>query len=341
MMVLARRVGTGTAVAVLLSTAVLASDAAAAPPGCGDVVTASTRLTTDIGPCAHDGLIAGADNITINLGGHRVFGQAGTAGDGVGIRVPGRTGVTVRNGRVTDFDAGVSVEDGASHNSIRDLLLRDNIGDVNESDFGDGIAVSGANDNVIRENTVVHNGPFDGIGLFGPSSRNSVEKNVVRENDLPFVESFSMDDGIRVEGPGAKENVVRKNAVNRNGLDGIAVFSDQRTGNLNTANVVEKNTVEANGFGFLDARPGDGIRLFLRANETLVNGNEVHANAGSGIQVDSMSNRILKNDARRNVKHPTDPASDFDLLDSNPNCDRNTWSRNLFVTASPACTTNR
>lgn len=335
----ASRVGMGAVVSGVLSMGVLVTDAAAAPLGCGDVVTARTTLTADIGPCAHGGLVVGADKITLNLNGHRIFGTADNLQDGVGVQISGRRSVTVENGRITDFEAGVSIEDGASRNTVRRIVARDNIGG-GQSDFGDGIAVSASSENVIRDNTLVHNGPFDGIGLFGPSSQNTVAKNILRENNVSFAPSRSQDDGIRIEGPGAKQNVVRRNVVRRSGLDGIAVFSDQRTGNLNSGNEVRDNTVAANGFGFLEARPGDGIRLFLRANETLVQANQVHANAGSGIRVDSTSNRIVRNDARANTRH-ADPGSAFDLYDTNPACDDNTWSRNLFLTASPACTTQR
>lgn len=337
MTVLARRVGTGFAV-LLFSMAVLAGSAAAAPPGCGSVITTNTTLTTDIGPCAHGGLTIGANDITLNLNGHRVFGRSDKLQDGVGIGISGRRGVTVMSGTVTDFEAGVSIENGASRNTVRGIVARDNIG--GESDFGDGIAVSSSHENAIRENTVIHNGPFDGIGLFGVSSRNTVNNNIVRENNVPFFESFSQDDGIRVEGPGAKNNMIRDNTVTQSGLDGIAVFSDQQTGNLNSDNKVWGNKVEANGFGFLDARPGDGIRTFLRANETSIRNNKVHSNAGSGIRVDSVSNQILANDARGNVKYAPATGSAFDLYDRNPDCDSNIWSANLYLTASPDCTKN-
>ncbi len=44
-----------------------------------------------LGPCTGIGLIVGADNITLNLGGHRVFATTGT-GEGAGILLEDRQG---------------------------------------------------------------------------------------------------------------------------------------------------------------------------------------------------------------------------------------------------------
>ena len=321
---------------VLLGTTIHASPATAAPVPvkCGTVILVNTTLTANVGPCSSDGLIIGADNITLDLGRKAVVGRANRTGDGVGIRIGGRTGVTVKNGRVTDFDAGVAIV-GGSVNTVERLLVKDNIGTTKRGDFGEGIAVSGSNGNTIRNNNVIHNGPFDGVGLFGPSSGNLLENNVISGNDI----SFTADDGIRIEGPGAKNNIVRGNNVSASTLDGIAVFSDQGTGNLNSGNLIEGNRVTANGYGLLGARPGDGIRTFLRANGTIIRNNLVTDNAGSGILIGSMTNQILNNIATGNARQAAATSPRFDLHDTNVNCDANVWSGNMYGTANQACTT--
>lgn len=338
-----RRAAAAGAIALLLGTTIHATPATAAPQRavvkCGTVITQSTTLTADVGPCSSDGLIVGADNITLDLGGFGVIGRANRTGDGVGIRLPGRTNVTVRNGRVINFDAGVAIEGGSS-NTLTQLLVKDNIGTTKRGDFGDGIAVSSSSANTIVDNDVIHNGPYDGIGLFGPSSGNTIQDNVVSENNVPQ----TGDDGIRIEGPGAQNNIVQGNTVTGNTLDGIAIFSDQGTGNLNTGNVIVGNTVSANGFGILGARPGDGIRTFLRANGNTIQNNVVQDNAGSGILVPngSLNNQILTNTSTGNARQTT-PASGprFDLHDGNltPPCDANVWSGNVYGTANQACVT--
>ena len=332
-----RRAATVGALAVLLGTALQASPAEAAPRPlkCGTVITENTTLAANVGPCADDGLIIGADNVILDLNRFGVLGKANRTGDGVGILIQGHTGVTVRNGRVIDFDAGVAIV-GGSANTVTRVLAKDNIGST-KSDFGDGIAVSASSGNTITNNDVVHNGPYDGIGLFGPSSGNLIEGNVVVDNNV----GNTADDGIRIEGPGATLNTVRGNNVSGSGLDGIAVFSDQATGNLNTGNVIEDNTITANGFALLAARPGDGIRTFLRANDTVIRNNVVTDNAGSGILIGSgsLSNEILTNTATGNARQASATSPRYDLHDANPNCDANVWSGNVFGTAFPACTT--
>lgn len=331
-----RRAAMVAALALLGATSTAMPAAATrAPVKCGTVITQNTTLTSNVGPCSSDGLIVGASGITLNLGGFAVIGKANRTGEGVGIRVPGRSGVTVTNGRVTDFDAGVALV-GGSANTIEKLLVKDNIGTTKRGDFGDGIAISASTGNTIRANNVIHNGPFDGVGLFGPSSGNLIEGNVISGNDV----SFTADDGIRIEGPGAANNTVRGNNVSASTLDGIAVFSNQGTGPLNSGNIIEGNRVTANGFGLLGARPGDGIRTFLRANDTIIRNNVVQDNAGSGILIGngSVSNDILDNTSLGNARQAA-AGTRFDLHDLNAACDANIWSSNVFGTAFPACTT--
>lgn len=330
-----RRAATGGALALLLGSTILAApaDAAPRPVKCGTVITASTTLTADVGPCSSDGLVIGADGITLNLGGFRVFGRANRTGEGVGIRVAGRTNVTVQNGRVTDFDAGVAIEGGTS-NTATDLLVKDNIGTTKRGDYGDGIVVSSSTFNRIIGNDVIHNGPYDGIALFTDASDNLIENNVVSGNNL----EFTADDGIRVEGPGAARNIVRGNSVSGSTLDGIAVFPGA---GRNTGNVIDANTVTGNGFGLLAARPGDGIRAFARANDTTITNNRVTDNAGSGIIIalNALSNDITGNIATNNARQAAASAPRFDLQDDNPSCDANIWANNVYGTANQPCVT--
>ncbi len=163
---------------------------------------------------------------------------------------------------------------------------------------------------------------------------------MVEGNTACRTDGFCDNDGVRIEpavGPG---NVITGNVVRRNGLDGISLFADA------DANTVTRNAVEANGFG--GAVPGDGIRVFGSRN--LIQENASIGNSRDGISVGrrsiappgslppnqttgnarGMDNRILRNATGSNTN--------LDLYDSNPNCDRNTWRRNAFRTAEPACT---
>ncbi len=85
-------------------------------------------------------------------------------------RKPGRirgasaavSGVTVTNGTISNFDAGVVVR-GGSHNVITKLTVRENVGNSLSCDLGDGIVTFNSSDNSIHDNTVELNGPLSGM----------------------------------------------------------------------------------------------------------------------------------------------------------------------------------
>ncbi|MBW3645926.1 MAG: hypothetical protein KY441_10540, partial [Actinobacteria bacterium] len=62
----------------------------------------------DVGPCPGDGLIVAADGVVLDLNGHEVRGVNG-AEETAGVVLRRVSGVTVTNGTVTGFDAGVVV----------------------------------------------------------------------------------------------------------------------------------------------------------------------------------------------------------------------------------------
>lgn len=331
---LSRRAGILAATLLLLTT-LLVAPASAGHVVCGQVLTQSTVLDSDVGPCPEDGLVIGADGITLDLNGHRVFGlptpeDVPSLSQGVGIRLQDRTSVQVKNGTVTDFSAGVAIL-GGSGNKVSGITARDNIGSL-AAGFGDGIAIDSSDDNLIVGNRAIKNGPFDGIGVFGSSSGNTLNQNVVTDNNFARSATTNDNDGIRLE-PGTSNNTVVNNEVKRNGLDGIAVFASS------TDNTIGNNVVEDNGFHDKTHRKGDGIRVFLTGNNNLVEDNRVFGNAANGIRVDSQLNEILNNKTGGNSVAPGDDPA-FDLHDSNRNCDQNVWSGNTFDTAFPECTKN-
>ncbi len=319
-------------VAVVMFAALgYALPASAAHVGCGMTITTNTTLDSDVGPCSGEGIIVGADNITLDLNGHRVFGVVGVPGEGAGIHLTGRTGVTVKNGSVRYFDAGVAIE-GGGNNQIQALTVDRNEGD-SSTDFGDGIAINASNDNIIQGNTVTRNAPYDGIGLFGTggSDRNQILNNTISNNEglrtIGPHGTTEEDDGVRLEN-GSQFNVVRANTIERNGLDGIGVFFQS------TDNQLIGNTIRRNGFHepppppTLD-RPGEGIRVFVQADRTLIRGNTTTGNAARGIRVDSLNNQIRANTSLGNVFE--------DLYDSNTGCDANVWQGNTFGTRNQTC----
>src|SRR5207247_8870369 len=76
--------------------------------GCGAVVQQDTILANDIVGCTGNGLVVAGDDVTLDLGGHRVTGT----GSATGSSVLGQRAV-VTNGVVSGFGFGVYFKGGA------------------------------------------------------------------------------------------------------------------------------------------------------------------------------------------------------------------------------------
>jgi nitrous oxidase accessory protein NosD len=106
--------------AAAVAIAAPATSRAAEGLACGDVVTTDVTLSESLRNCP-TGLVAGADDITIDLNGHAITGLGTDAG--AGIEAVGRSGVTVRNGAIRDFAVGVRFQLTAS-STVAGLNIR-------------------------------------------------------------------------------------------------------------------------------------------------------------------------------------------------------------------------
>src|SRR5215213_3473936 len=241
--------------------AVPAAPATAAAVTCGTVVMSSITLTGNLGPCPSDALIAGADNITIDLGWYTISG----AGDGAGVRVAQHSGVTVTKGTIRGFHTGV-VLDESTRSVVSKLVLRDNIRGVN---------VAGSNGNLVEKNTILGSG-LDAIRL-GLSAGNVISKNVLSGNVFGIgVADFST--GNRVE----------LNVLRDTGGFGISVFSNS------DSNRIEKNDVQR-------TLQGDGIAVSADSDLTVIFKNIANLNGDDGIDTLNRQTTITGNIANNNV----------------------------------------
>ncbi|HWH34637.1 MAG TPA: right-handed parallel beta-helix repeat-containing protein [Acidimicrobiales bacterium] len=339
--------GAAATLALLVSLTAVAPPAAAGHVNCGDVITVDTTLDADVGPCPGTGLVIGADRVILDLNGHRLFGTAGSAGEGVGVLVEGRERVWVTNGAVQHFDAGVAIVGGAN-NRVTRVRAIDNVGSL-AAGFGDGIVAESSTGNVFEDNIIRRNGPFGGITLFGGSTHHTISRNLVQDNVvLTSPSGPQQDDGIRLENL-STDNIISENRVYDNGLDGIALFRGS------ARNQVVRNDVRRNGAHGQVHRQGDGIAVFNQADRNLISENRVFDNGANGIFLrgpvtfnppsgpvtipGARENRVLGNFTGNNGPIPGPGGPRYDLRDNNPDCDENIWLDNTYLTAFPECTT--
>ena len=90
---------------------------------CGDVITADTTLDSDLIDCPSDGIVIGADNITLDLARHTIDGSAARPQAGIDNDA-GHAGVKIEPGRVQGFDFGVRPVR-ASDGRLRNLTVSD------------------------------------------------------------------------------------------------------------------------------------------------------------------------------------------------------------------------
>ena len=311
--------------AALPATAMVvgAGPASAAHVTCGQTILVSTTLDGDVGPCAQ-GLVIGANNVTLNLGGFTLRGTA-AQGEGPGVLVAGRTGVTVTNGTITQFDTGVAIEGGSGNTVTRTYLL----GNRGTGDYGEGVLLFNSTGNTVSFNKIENNGPYGGISLL-VADGNLVENNELINNNM----AFNNTSGIRLENIGQQSsdgNTIRRNVVQGSGLDGIQLFAGSDNNTISTNYVIGNNR--------------EGITAFAGSTGNLIEGNQVFNNgfgpiAGNGIYIRSAAgvfpapanNIIRANTSRGNAQ--------FDLRDGTPNCGTNVWTANTADRGSPPCTLN-
>lgn len=313
---------------------------------CGANITTSTVLTSDVGPCSGGvGVTLGGSDITLNLNGHRIFGNANPATTKIGIHVRGFSGDTIENGQVYGFATGVYL-DTTNNDTVRNMYIHDNVGPRDGSGlYGEGLQIFEGGGHTITHNQIVHNGTFAGIDAYN-TSNNTFADNQIVDNNILQLDAIHLgpkvmqDIGIWVINLnpslplGATNNVVDGNQVVNNGLDGIQVAR------YTNGNRVTNNEVSHNGFGQVKGiRDGDGIANF--GNDNVIQSNESSGNAANGIGVVSggLNNQISKNQAFANGSGLNSAGIAFDLSDGNtsPPCDSNSWSDNLFRTVNQSC----
>jgi parallel beta-helix repeat protein len=222
---------------------------------CGTTILANLTLDHDL-TCSGNGLIVGADGVTIDLNGHTITGS----GTGNGILATGRSGVVITGGTIRNFTIGVQLvaSTGVLVKEIRAIANRD------------GIFLIASSGNTITENFASQNsrvGVMLRPGAINNSTQNLVTENILSDNtngvilvETPSANIFkeniitgSSNAGIALNG-GVSGNLIQENAFTGNAA-GI-LLNVGATGLWPTANTFVENTIAMNTCG-VSGPPGD------------------------------------------------------------------------------------
>ena len=271
---------------------------------CGATITADTTLDRDLVNCQNNGIVIGADHVTLDLNGHTIDGN-GTLVDecppnefcDLGVNNgAGYDGVTIKNGSVRDFAVGVLGIDTSNNRLLRLSVSRS---------MFPGIVIGESNGTLVRRNSIVRNGlTTDQAGLvIFASHRIRIDKNQVSNNgDIGLFMVDSSNDswitkntlaenpeaGMMLEG---SRNEVRRNRLLRNG-DGIVVGGNS---NVISGNHVSTATRCPDGCGY-------GISFEGGAHNVVAH-NHVADARRAGIRVDAYGTAASGTVIRANIVH--------------------------------------
>ena len=186
---------------LLAFLAVVAAPASANHVACGDTITQDTTLDSDL-TCPGNGLVVGANGVTLDLGGHAISGSGAAFSTGITARQDVTLeDVTIRRGTIRGFDTGVLVEGGGGV-AVRGLSITGNV---------TGIVIDISFNVVVRHNVIADN---SGSGLL------ALDSNTVRVAGNDALRNAG--DGIHFGGE-VTSSVAEGNVASGNGDDGIEV----------------------------------------------------------------------------------------------------------------------
>ena len=277
---------------------------------CGDTVTQSVRLTADLHCSTSDGLDIGANRVTIDLGGHTIFG----ASPYNGIADTGYSYATIRNGAIDGFVNAVYLH-AAPHGAVIGIVARNNPGvaiAVDSSAFTtvskvavvaygyEGVYLQTDGSSLTSSTVSASSNPV-GVGVVVWGSGDTVSANTV---------SSSAKAGILVQYGGG--NQVTKNRVQGAGDTGIRFYDTQGatvSGNAVTGSggvgILVENTSDGTTLtkNTVAASAADGIEISTDSLGSLITANTSTGNRSSGIDVENSdpSSRLGKNTADLNA----------------------------------------
>ena len=203
---------------------------------CNMTVVTNAVLIQDL-ICPDDGIVVGADGITIDLKGFTLRGDRGALDSGIS-NLTGFDKVTIKNGVVRNFGVGVHMNNRADLTTISNVVASGNVvdgvfvtgdGASIKSTFGIGSGITGiyvVGDDASIASAVAADNPTDGIYVDGDSA--TVKSSTASGN---------FNNGISIIGGSAS---VKGSTLTGNAVDGLRI--------LGNGAVLKGNTAVGNGF---------------------------------------------------------------------------------------------
>jgi len=266
---------------------------------CGDTIAADTTLHHNLVNCPNNGIIIGADDVTLDLNYHTIDGDGTPNADcndqnetcDVGVAIEGHDGDTVVHGSVRQFGDGVIVGTArhtrllgvsSSRNQFSAIvvfdstrgLVRNCSGNGSVAGVGQGMFLTFSHQIRILHNSFRNNAD-NGIGVF-ESTHNLIQGNLTSRNKGVA--------GIRID---SDRNRVRRNRSVRDGVFGIFVDGKR--------NVIARNRVSQ---PHLPGHREEGVAIEVDGGDrNVIARNSVRDTEGDAI---SVIDRAVGNVVRRN-----------------------------------------
>ena len=218
-------------------------------------------LTADLGTSISSGnaITIATNNVTIDMNGHKLGGlAAGSGTTAIGIYALNRTNISLKNGTVRGFSAGVSLDASVGNVSGGGGHLLENLrADFN---FRTGLSVAGVG-NIIRNNQVISTGGSTvtsgsfGIQVYGLGAR------VLNNDVIGTTSQTGSASGLWVYGaPGIVIENNRIAETTSSSGEGFAVIVGYSDAAAISANRIGNSTKSSNTYGF-DVYESDHVTL--------------------------------------------------------------------------------
>jgi len=254
-------------------------------PRCGDTITTDATLHHDLVNCPNNGIVIGADDVTLDLNYHRIDGDetpaAGCDPDtefcDVGVLNNGHDDVTVVHGSVREFLVGVWGLR-VSHNRLLGISSSEN--------ECCGLGFFRGTRSVIRNSSGRGNGaPDEGNGMF-----------LIASHHVRVLHSSFRNNGdgifVGVKGGESTHNLIKGNVLSRNSNALVLESSDR--------NRVRRNRSLRDGTGVLVALHGAQRNVIAR--NRIVHPTQARGGDGQGIVVPRGAHNVI---ARNSIRDPS------------------------------------